>query len=125
VPGLYAWLRRNPRLVDGALALLLVFPGGSIPKLGILRTLAILPFILGMAVPVVFRRAYPVEAFAVVIAVGALQVLLLRRRRPGGAGRALHAGGQQATPGIAARSCRLPGRRGRRHRALASGARRP
>jgi signal transduction histidine kinase len=83
VPGLYAWLRRNPRLVDGALALLLVFPGGSIPKLGILRTLAILPFILGMAVPVVFRRAYPVEAFAVVIAVGALQVLLLRR--PAGA----------------------------------------
>jgi signal transduction histidine kinase len=83
VPGLYAWLRRNPRLVDGALALLLVFPGGSIPKLGILRTLAILPFVLGMAVPVVFRRAYPVEAFAVVIAVGALQVLLLRR--PAGA----------------------------------------
>jgi len=83
VPGLYAWLRRNPRLVDGALALLLVFPGGSIPKLGILRTLAILPFILGMAVPVVFRRAYPVEAFAVVIAIGALQVLLLRR--PAGA----------------------------------------
>jgi signal transduction histidine kinase len=83
VPGLYAWLRRNPRLVDGALALLLVFPGGSIPKLGILRTLAILPFILGMAVPVVFRRAYPVQAFAVVIAIGALQVLLLRR--PAGA----------------------------------------
>jgi len=83
VPGLYAWLRRNPKLVDGALALLLVFPGGSIPKLGILRTLAILPFVLGMAVPVVFRRAYPVAAFAVVIAIGALQVLLLRR--PAGA----------------------------------------
>jgi hypothetical protein len=28
VPGLYAWLRRNPRLVDGALALLLIYPGG-------------------------------------------------------------------------------------------------
>jgi len=83
VPGLYAWLRRNPKLVDGALALLLVLPGGSIPKLGILRTLAILPFVLGMAVPVVFRRAYPVAAFAVVIAIGALQVLLLRR--PAGA----------------------------------------
>ena len=83
MPGLYAWLRRNPKLVDGALALLLVFPGGSIPKLGILRTLAILPFVLGMAVPVVFRRAYPVAAFAVVIAIGALQVLLLRR--PAGA----------------------------------------
>jgi len=83
VPGLYAWLRRNPRLVDGALALLLIFPGAGIPKLGIVRLLATLPFVVGMAIPVVFRRAYPVEAFAVVIAVGALQVLLLRR--PAGA----------------------------------------
>jgi signal transduction histidine kinase len=83
VPGLYAWLRRNPRLVDGALALLLVFPGAGIPKLGIVRLLITLPFVAGMAVPVVFRRAYPVEAFAAVIAVGALQVLLLRR--PAGA----------------------------------------
>jgi len=83
VPGLYAWLRRNPRLVDGALALLLVFPGAGIPKLGIVRLLVTLPFVVGMAVPVVFRRAYPVEAFVAVIAVGALQVLLLRR--PAGA----------------------------------------
>jgi len=72
VPGLYAWLRRNPRLVDGALALLLVYPGGG-------RLLVTLPFTLGMVVPVVFRRKYPVAAFAAVIAVGALQVLLLRR----------------------------------------------
>jgi signal transduction histidine kinase len=83
VPGLYAWLRRNPRLVDGALALLLIFPGAGIPKLGIVRLLLTLPFVAGMAVPVVFRRAYPVEAFTVVIAVGALQVLLLLR--PAGA----------------------------------------
>jgi signal transduction histidine kinase len=76
VPGLYAWLRRNPRLVDGALALLLIYPGGG-------RLLGTLPFTLGMAVPVVFRRKYPVAAFAAVIAVGALQVLLLRR--PAGA----------------------------------------
>ena len=83
MPGLYAWLRRNPRPVDGALALLLIFPGAGIPKLGIMRVLVTLPFVVGMAVPVVFRRAYPVKAFAVVIAVGALQVLLLRR--PAGA----------------------------------------
>jgi signal transduction histidine kinase len=83
VSGLYAWLRRHPRFVDGAMALLLIYPGAGIPKLGILRTLVILPVVLAMAVPVVFRRAYPVQAFAVVIAVGALQVLLLHR--PAGA----------------------------------------
>jgi signal transduction histidine kinase len=83
VPGLYAWLRRHPRLVDGGLALLLIYPGAGIPKLGIARMLLIMPFVFGMAVPVVFRRAYPVGAFAVVILAGALQVLLLRR--PAGA----------------------------------------
>jgi signal transduction histidine kinase len=72
VPSLYAWLRRNPRLVDGALALLLIYPGGG-------RLLVTLPFTLGMVVPIVFRRTYPAAAFAAVIAVGALQVLLLRR----------------------------------------------
>ena len=72
MPGLYAWLRRNPRLVDGALALLLIYPGGG-------RLLITLPFTLGMVVPVIFRRMYPVAAFAAVIAAGALQVLLLRR----------------------------------------------
>jgi hypothetical protein len=50
--------------VDGALALLLVYPGGG-------RLLVALPFTLGMVVPVVFRRTYPVAAFAAVIAVGA------------------------------------------------------
>jgi signal transduction histidine kinase len=65
-------LRRNPRLVDGALALLLIYPGGG-------RLLVTLPFTLGMVVPIVFRRTYPAAAFAAVIAVGALQVLLLRR----------------------------------------------
>ncbi len=69
--------------MDGALALLLIYPGAGIPKLGILRMLLVLPFVFGMAVPVVFRRAYPVGAFTAVIAVGALQVLLLRR--PAGA----------------------------------------
>ncbi len=68
--------------MDGALALLLVYPGAGIPKLGELRTLLLLPFVFGMAIPVVFRRAYPVGAFTAVIVAGALQVLL---RRPAGA----------------------------------------
>ena len=55
MPSLYAWLRRNPRLVDGALALLLIYPGGG-------RLLVTLPFTLGMVVPIVFRRAYPAAA---------------------------------------------------------------
>ena len=65
--------------MDGALALLLIFPGGGIPKLTARELLVTLPFAFGMVVPVVFRRDYPVGAFAAVIAVGALQVPLLRR----------------------------------------------
>jgi signal transduction histidine kinase len=65
--------------VDGALALLLIFPGGGIPKLTARELLVTLPFALGMVVPVVFRRDYPVGAFTAVIAVGALQVPLLHR----------------------------------------------
>jgi signal transduction histidine kinase len=77
VPGLYAWLRRHPRLADGALALLLTALGTDIYKLDA-QALLDIPLILGMVVPVVFRREYPVGAFTVVIIVGALQVLLGR-----------------------------------------------
>ena len=65
--------------MDGALALLLLFPGAGIPKLGVRELLVTLPFVLGMVVPVVFRREYPVAAFVAVIVDGALQVLLMRR----------------------------------------------
>lgn len=51
VPGLYAWLRRNPRLVDGALALLLIYPGAGIPKLGIAKMLVIMPFVVAAVLP--------------------------------------------------------------------------
>lgn len=77
--GLYAWMRRHPRLVDGALALLLIVPGGGIPKLGVRGWLLGIPFVLGMVVPVVFRRDHPVGAFTAVVICGALQVPLLRR----------------------------------------------
>jgi signal transduction histidine kinase len=78
VPGLYAWLRRHPRLVDGALALLLILTGTGIPKLGASGWLRIL-LILAMVVPLVFRRAHPVGAFAAVVVAGAVQVLVLNR----------------------------------------------
>ena len=63
------------------------------------RLLVALPFTLGMVVPIVFRRTYPAAAFAAVIAVGALQVLLLRR--PIGAeasGGSLPRGGGEVLP---------------------------
>jgi signal transduction histidine kinase len=85
VAPLYAWLRRHPKLVDGALAAALAFLGvassvalvfrpGS-PIVGIAR-LAGVPLALLLAVPVVFRRSHPVGAFAAAIVLGALQVLL-------------------------------------------------
>ena len=71
---MYAWLRRHPKLVDGGLAAVLAF-------LGIVSSLATgnltaVPLMIALAVPVTFRRAYPVASFAAAIAVGALQVLL-------------------------------------------------
>jgi signal transduction histidine kinase len=73
VSALYAWLRRHPRLVDGVLAVALAFAGLAI-AVGMHRLLLV-PTTLALTVPVVFRRTHPVGAFAVVIAVGALQVI--------------------------------------------------
>jgi signal transduction histidine kinase len=79
VSGLYAWLRRHPRLVDSALALLVLVLGVGIHR-PIWPDLAVIfPFALGLAVPVVFRRRYPGPAFAAAVVVGALQVLLAER----------------------------------------------
>jgi signal transduction histidine kinase len=73
VPALYAWLRRHPRLVDGVLAVALAFAGLG-TAVGMHRFLLV-PVALGLTIPVVFRRTHPVGAFAVVIAVGAIQVI--------------------------------------------------
>jgi signal transduction histidine kinase len=80
VPALYAWLGRHPRLVDGVLAFVLGF-GGIAEAIG-LRHWPLLPITLAMTVPIVFRRTHPVGAFAVVIAVGAAQVLAGIRPTP-------------------------------------------
>jgi signal transduction histidine kinase len=80
VPALYAWLRRHPRLVDGVLAFVLGL-GGIATAFGTHR-LVLIPLTLALTVPVVIRRSHPVGAFATVVAVGALQVILDIRPAP-------------------------------------------
>src|SRR5215472_17575552 len=80
VAALYAWLRRHPKLVDGVLAAALAFTG-VVPAVVEGRYLVI-PLALGVSVPVVFRRAHPVGAFATVITIGGVQVLTNLRAGP-------------------------------------------
>ena len=71
---LYAWVRRHPRLVDGVLAaaLLLAGIGPAIARGSIL----FVPVTLGLAVPVVFRRANPIGSYATAVVAGGIQVAL-------------------------------------------------
>jgi signal transduction histidine kinase len=80
VAALYAWLRRHPILVDGGLAAVLAFLG--IASSAATGRLIAVPLVIALAVPVVFRRAYPAAAFAAAIAVGALQVLINSKPNP-------------------------------------------
>jgi signal transduction histidine kinase len=94
---LYAWLRSHPLLVDGLLALLLfagsveAWPTGSGPL-----TVAVAVLITAvLAGTVLFRRRYPVAAFALAVAIALAQVTLgaqpgspnppVRAFQPGGA----------------------------------------
>jgi signal transduction histidine kinase len=74
----YAWLRSHPMLVDGVLAFFvaLVGLGAGTREVRDYGPFAALAYI-GIVIPIVFRRKYPVGSFAVVIAAGALEVLLL------------------------------------------------
>jgi signal transduction histidine kinase len=75
VYGLYAWLRRHPKLVDGLLALLVL--GFGLSMYGSLtRHPGLIPVIVALAVPIVFRRQYPAAAFAAAVVVGAVQVVM-------------------------------------------------
>jgi signal transduction histidine kinase len=67
-------------LVDGGLAAVLAFLG--IASSAATGRLIAVPLVIALAVPVVFRRAYPVAAFAAAIAVGALQVLINSKPNP-------------------------------------------
>jgi len=104
VSAVYGWLSRHPRLVDGVPAALLLLVGiatgmgsvatraqavgpagetvssapltviGSRPAL-----LLLLLILLGLSVPIIFRRTYPVQAFTVAAVAGALQVTFITR----------------------------------------------
>jgi signal transduction histidine kinase len=76
VHGLYAWLRRHPRFVDGMLALG-VLALGLIPSMW-QRVPWIVLFIVVLAGAVLYRRSRPVGAFVVGIAAGAVQVAIIR-----------------------------------------------
>ena len=75
---LYAWPRRHPRLLDAALAVILVAIGA-----GVLARRSSWPvlwlFTAAMVIPVVFRRQYPAVAFAVAAVAGAVQVVVTSR----------------------------------------------
>jgi signal transduction histidine kinase len=77
VSALYAWLRRHPRLVDGALAA----PLGAV---GIAQVVALRSYVpiavsilivLGLTIPIVIRRQHPVGAFSSAMLSGAAQVV--------------------------------------------------
>lgn len=70
----YLWLRRHPRWVDGVLAAALGLP--ALASALASGAYDLVPLILALGIPLVFRRDHPVAAFAIGVAVGALQVLL-------------------------------------------------
>jgi hypothetical protein len=79
VHALYAWPRRHPRLLDGALAVaLMLLTGTAIGRSGRLWPVYALVTV-AMVAPIVFRRRHPEGAFIAAAAVGALQVAVLPR----------------------------------------------
>jgi len=83
VSALYAWLSRHPRLVDGVPAFWLALIGlpSVIGQPGFVfaffggRALMLL-VIAALVVPVVFRRKYPVQGFAIAAVAGAVQLIV-------------------------------------------------
>jgi hypothetical protein len=70
-----------PQAVDGLLALLVL--GLGLATFGSwARHPALIPVIVALAVPIVFRRQYPTAAFAAAVAVGAVQVVAFRFPAP-------------------------------------------
>jgi signal transduction histidine kinase len=76
----YAWLRRHPMLVDGPLAIFIALLGiaPTVRAVSDGRAAGVL-VLIGLVVPLVFRRRYPVGAFVTMVAAGGLQVVLLLR----------------------------------------------
>jgi signal transduction histidine kinase len=80
VRSFYDWLRGHPIVVDSLLALAVATVGVSVfgGSRSVSPPVALL-FKLAMAAPVVVRRRYPVGAFAAVLVVGALEVVVFPR----------------------------------------------
>jgi signal transduction histidine kinase len=74
VSAVYAWLSRHPRLVDGLLALLLAGLGAGLASNRGRPVPVTLPVLLAMTIPIVLRRQYPVAAFSIAAAAGAVQL---------------------------------------------------
>ena len=79
---LYAWLSRHPRLVDGVPAFWLALIGvpsvvGAAPDGLRFGARGLMLLLIGaMVIPVIFRRKYPVQGFAVAAVAGALQLIV-------------------------------------------------
>jgi signal transduction histidine kinase len=82
VEGVYAWMRRHPKLVDGALALGLLLSGvgvlgaHSVRALGAGSEAGLTAISLLLAGLVVVRRKYPLATFVIAIAIGGAQMAL-------------------------------------------------
>jgi signal transduction histidine kinase len=77
VQAFYAWLRGHPVLVDSVLALFVAALGFGALGFPYWPRVSASAFVIAMTVPVALRRRYPVGAFAAVVVVGGLEVLLL------------------------------------------------
>jgi signal transduction histidine kinase len=87
VERVYAWLRRHPKLVDGALALALVASGGGVFGTRPIRAASradqviLIAIMLVLAGLVVFRRKYSLATFVIAVPILGAQVML--GMRPG------------------------------------------
>ncbi|MGH3168989.1 MAG: DUF7134 domain-containing protein, partial [Trebonia sp.] len=75
----YSWLRGHPILVDSVLALFVAAFGLGLLGFPYLPRVEASAFVVAMTIPVALRRKYPVGAFAAVVIVGGIEVLVLSR----------------------------------------------
>ncbi|HEV3382346.1 MAG TPA: histidine kinase [Trebonia sp.] len=75
----YSWLRGHPILVDSVLGLFVAAFGLGMLGFPYLPRVEASAFVVAMTIPVCLRRRYPVGAFAAVVIVGGIEVLVLAR----------------------------------------------
>lgn len=75
----YAWVRGHPILVDSALGLLVAAFGLGMLGFPYVPRADASVFVVAMAIPLALRRRYPAGAFAAVVVIGGIEVLVLPR----------------------------------------------